>query len=443
MLTAIATCLLALTRVALSLPTIEGKGSKLFLSTGEQFYIKGVAYQLTSDDPLVDTNQCQLDASLMKTLGTNSIRVYHVDPTADHDGCMSAFSDAGIYAWIDLDTFSTYIIAADPKWTQSMYSAYQQVMDTFQKYDNVAGFFVGNEVLTTGPNSIAAPYVKAAARDMKAYRDAKGYRSIPVGYSAADIAVLRPNLQNYLACGDNSSETVDFYGLNAYEWCGQSSYQQSGYAMLEQNATNYSLPIFFSETGCNVPEPRTFDDQSAIFGPDMVNTWSGAIIYEWIEETNNYGLISYGPSVAATATAAGVVDGFTRTGTPTPITPDFPNLSSQWATLSPTGISMSDYTPSNSPPACPPYTSGAWEVNGNVPLPTIGQTFNAAESASFTSGGSSSAPATSVANSTTSASASASSSSGSGSKSSASLEKGMAGTMVGLVAAIAALCVLL
>lgn len=194
----------------------------------------------------------------MKTLGANSIRVYHVDPTADHDGCMSAFSDAGIYAWIDLDTFSTYIIAADPKWTQSMYSAYQKVMDTFQKYDNVAGFFVGNEVLTTGPNSIAAPYVKAAARDMKAYRDAKGYRPIPVGYSAADIAVLRPNLQNYLACGDNSSETVDFYGLNAYEWCGQSSYQQSGYAMLEQNATNYSLPIFFSETGCNVSVKSRF-----------------------------------------------------------------------------------------------------------------------------------------------------------------------------------------
>lgn len=43
MLTTIATCLLALTGVALSLPTIEGKGSKLFLSTGEQFYIKGIA----------------------------------------------------------------------------------------------------------------------------------------------------------------------------------------------------------------------------------------------------------------------------------------------------------------------------------------------------------------------------------------------------------------
>jgi hypothetical protein len=46
----------------------------------------------------------------MKTLGANVIRVYHVDPKADHDGCMAAFADAGIYTLIDLDTFSTYIL---------------------------------------------------------------------------------------------------------------------------------------------------------------------------------------------------------------------------------------------------------------------------------------------------------------------------------------------
>lgn len=95
-----------------------------------------------------------------------------------------------------------------------MYEHYGRVMDAFQKYDNVAGFFVGNEMLTVGSSSAAAPYIKAAARDMKAYRDRKGYRQIPVGYSAADIADLRPNLQNYLACGDNASEALDFYSLN-------------------------------------------------------------------------------------------------------------------------------------------------------------------------------------------------------------------------------------
>lgn len=46
----------------------------------------------------------------MQELGANAIRVYHVDASADHDGCMAAFADAGIYAMIDMDTFSTYIL---------------------------------------------------------------------------------------------------------------------------------------------------------------------------------------------------------------------------------------------------------------------------------------------------------------------------------------------
>jgi len=153
----------------------------------------GVAYQLTNDDPLA-TSQCKLDAALMKTLGANSIRVYHVDPSANHDDCMSALDDAGIYVWLDLDTFSSYIEGpgiATPRWNETQYEQYQAVMDAFHNYDNLAGFFVGNEVLTTAETSVAAPYVKAAARDMKAYRDAKGYRQIPVGYTAA-VSAERP-----------------------------------------------------------------------------------------------------------------------------------------------------------------------------------------------------------------------------------------------------------
>lgn len=93
-------------------------------------------------------------------------------------------------------------------------------MDGFVKYDNTLGFFVGNEVIAQADQSLAAPYIKAAARDLKAYRNSKGYRDIPVGYSAADIAELRPMLQDYLTCGGNASDSVDFFALNSYEWCG-------------------------------------------------------------------------------------------------------------------------------------------------------------------------------------------------------------------------------
>lgn len=40
----------------------------------------------------------------MQKLGVNTIRVYYVDTTANHDGCMSAFANAGIYVLVALDS---------------------------------------------------------------------------------------------------------------------------------------------------------------------------------------------------------------------------------------------------------------------------------------------------------------------------------------------------
>lgn len=354
----------------------------------------------------------------MKTLTANAIRVYHVDPTADHDGCMSAFADQGIYLLLDLDTFDTQIdpvsfptslsrdkLLTTPQtvttWNQTQLDAFSRVMDAFAGYDNTLGFFIGNEVVAQANQSLAAPFIKAAARDLKAYRDSKNYRNIPVGYSAADISALRPMLQNYLVCGSNTSETIDMFGLNAYEWCGPHDMQSSGYALLNTYAENFNVPIFFSETGCNTAPPRTFQDQGSILGPDMDTIWSGAIIYEWIQESNGYGLISYGPSVNPTAVASGVVGGFSRTGVPSPVLPDFTNLKSQWATLNPTGVASSDYKATITPPACPSSTAGGWLVNGDVPLPTLGATLiadstptaNAVASGSGTATGSAGSPA--------------------------------------------------
>lgn len=254
-------------------------------------------------------------------------------------------------------------------------------MDAFHQYDNLAGFFVGNEVLTTKEGSPAAPYVLAAVRDMKSYRNEKHYRNIPIGYSAADIAELRPMLQNYLACRKDSAERVDFFALNAYEWCGDASYKTSGYGNLQAQAKDYPVPIFFSETGCNVARPRLFTDQHAIFSAPMVDTWSGSIVYEWIQETNDYGLISYGPEEHdAPPTKTNVQDGFVRSGKPTPIQPDFDNLKAQWATLSPKGVPLDDYVKTTDrikPPACPAPTGG-WLVHADEPLPTLGEEFHRA-----------------------------------------------------------------
>lgn len=111
-----------------AIPKIAVVGTKFFTEDGDQFYIKGrpslssvrgldsnthshlgIAYQLIPLDPLIDTAQCKRDAKLMKDLNANAIRVYHVDPTADHSGCMKAFADVGIYLFVDLDTFDTQL----------------------------------------------------------------------------------------------------------------------------------------------------------------------------------------------------------------------------------------------------------------------------------------------------------------------------------------------
>ncbi|KAF7588477.1 hypothetical protein BBP40_005671 [Aspergillus hancockii] len=364
---------------ASAIQTVSAVGSKFFYEDGTQYFLKGIAYQLVPEDPLIDTAQCKRDVARMAELGTNAIRVYHVDPNANHDGCMEAFADAGIYLFVDLDTFDTSIRQDNPQWTHSQFDSYKAVLDEFQKYNNTAGVFVGNEVINTREGSAAAPHVLAAAHDLKSYRNEKGYRNIPIGYSAADIAELRPMLQNYLACRPDPADRVDFFSLNAYEWCGPSTYESSGYKILQSHANDYPIPIFFSETGCNVARPRTFEDQAAIFGPEMSNTWSGSMVYEWIQEANDYGLINYGPPPGPSPVKLLVQDGFTRQGEPMPVAPDFHNLKAQWATLKPTGVALSEYLKSTStirPASCPASTPGGWAVDASLPLPTLGQKFH-------------------------------------------------------------------
>ena len=210
---------------------------------------------------------------------------------------------------------------------------------------------------------------------MKAYRDAKQYRKIPIGYSAADIAELRPNLQNYLSCGTNASEQIDFFALNAYEWCGDVDFKTSGYEILTNMIRNYNVPIWFSETGCQTVRPRKFDDFDAIFGPQMAPYWSGAMVYEWIEEANNYGIIKYGDKVDP-STPGAPPDGFPRNGKPIPLEPEWSNLSKVWKGLKPSSIKEADYKPSVTAPACPDFTAEVWQVQGNAALPTLGQTYD-------------------------------------------------------------------
>ena len=134
------------------------------------------------------------------------------------------------------------------------------------------------------------------------------------------------------------------------------------------------------------------------------------------------------------ATATNAPDGYTRTGTPTPISPDFSNLSNHWKTLTPSSISEAAYTPSNSAPSCPAYTSQAWEVSGNVALPTLGQTYGAQVSNSGTAtAGATSSRETGSGSATGTAAHASQTGMGSPSKQVAGISAGLVTVMLGFI----------
>lgn len=80
-----------------------------------------------------------------------------------------------------------------------------------------------------------------------------------------------------------------------------------------------------------------------------------------------------GPKVD-TKTSTDALEGYPRSGTPIPISPDFSNLKSQWATLTPSSIKLSNYTAANQPvPSCPTSTVSGGAVEGDVLPPSLGQ----------------------------------------------------------------------
>ncbi|KAH3679854.1 hypothetical protein WICMUC_000597 [Wickerhamomyces mucosus] len=341
--------------------TIEIYGSKFFMkSTGEQFFIKGIAYQPSVAegdnsqnrytrskfiDPMAEKDICLRDLPYLQRLGINTVRVYSIDPERNHDECFGAFAKAGIYVISDLSEPDTSISRKDPSWDVEIFERYIKVVDSLNKYDNLLGFFAGNEVTNDKTNTDASPFVKASIRDIKNHIQEQGYRKIPVGYSTNDDSETRKNLADYFACEPDNS-TADFYGINMYEWCGYSTYWASGYRERTNEFKDYPIPVFFSEFGCNTKRPRPFTEVEALYGEWMTDIWSGGIAYMYFEESNEYGIVE-------------VVQGELN------VLPDFENLKKQFQASEPKGISLKEYQDKAymmKTPTCP-SNSKNWEAS--------------------------------------------------------------------------------
>ena len=257
-------------------------------------------------DPLSNATLCLRDAALMQQLGVNTIRIYNLDPDINHDMCVSIFNGVGIYMLIDVNSPLPDQSLNPGDLTGSYSLTYLNhtfaVVEAFKNYPNVLGFFGANEVMSSvGDGGTSPPYLRAVTRDLKNYIAKNSPRQIPVGYSAADVSQILTDSWAYLSCdingNSNDPSRSDFFGINSYSWCGPTSptanYDASSYNILIDTFGNTSIPVFFSEYGCNKVEPRVFDEVPVLYG-NMTSVMSGGLVYEYYQEaSNNYGLVAF------------------------------------------------------------------------------------------------------------------------------------------------------
>ncbi|ORY84772.1 Glucanosyltransferase-domain-containing protein [Protomyces lactucae-debilis] len=331
-------------------------------ATNQRFFMKGVDYQPggasaveAGKDPLSDISICLRDVAVFQKLGLNTVRVYSVDNALNHDACMSLYDAAGIYLILDVNSplEGQYLNRDTPYITyNSIYAEHVfKTITVFGGYRNTLGFFSGNELINSDVSALASPpYVKAITRDMKAYIRAHLTRPIPVGYSAADDIKYRQEIATYMSCGTDSDGVNDFYAINSYQWCGQQTIQSSGYDQLIAGFSNFTLPLFFSEYGCNEVRPRSFGEVGAIYGSQMTPKFSGGLVYEYTQEANNYGLVNVSSDGAVAYRA------------------DYVAFSSQLAQA--TGLPTSIPATQGAYPTCPPASAYTY-LNGSRTLPSL------------------------------------------------------------------------
>ncbi|KAK1922373.1 Glucanosyltransferase-domain-containing protein [Papiliotrema laurentii] len=355
-----------------ALPQITRTGKYLYDPQGTRFFIKGVAYQpqgeLAADsaanqanggfpepssyiDPLSSAQNCTRDLPYLRQLGVNAVRVYSVDPANNHDECMKAFDDAGIYVLLDVSLpLNGSIDRSSPSWTTNLLDEYTRTIDAFNKYDNVLGYNIGNEVVNTAGNTNAAPFVKAAARDVKAYLGAIGSKAL-VGYAAVDgDADFRNNMAEYMTCGDEA-DLVDLYGLNNYEWCGNSTLASSGWQAITTGFQNIPVATYMSEFGCIFSPPRVWNEVAALYSSPVSDVFSGGVAFSYFPTSDGYGMVT-----------------FSGNGQSVQTSDDFRRLAAEYnSTATPTGPARS--SASQGRIDCPPENSSFLANNTLPPTP--------------------------------------------------------------------------
>jgi len=301
------------------------RGRRFFDSvTGEYFPIKGIAYyprpntgslsRTHSVDFFTESfrDLWEADIENFKALGVNTIRLYAVDPSQNHDAFMCALQEAGIYVMVGLlaDCFEC---AVGPDEAPSCYPAAlkergQFVINSFTKYTNTLAFSAGNEVTLYARGrqiELNAPCQKKFLRDMRAYINScralpsTGLsRQVPVGLVNWDHQREKQAL--YFNCRTDPTdefETAEWYGLNAYQHCNpahKSVDEIWGWIRMRKDFTSYNLsvPVVIAEYGCREPfekigefeAQRNWLQVDALYSQEYQEVFAGGVVFEYSAE---------------------------------------------------------------------------------------------------------------------------------------------------------------
>lgn len=125
--------------------SVEGNA---FYVNGERFYIRGVAYQpggaADAADPLLDTRTLARDIANFQELGVNTIRIYTIDNSQNHDEAMRMLDEAGIYLALDANTPA---FSLNRESLETLHQSYNDVylqsvfatVDAFSGYSKLGG----------------------------------------------------------------------------------------------------------------------------------------------------------------------------------------------------------------------------------------------------------------------------------------------------------------
>jgi hypothetical protein len=297
------------------------QGNRFFDSvTGDYFAVRGVNYYPRPNAGPLDTNNLDLfsddfqhiwqrDLPQFTALGANVIRLYAVDPDADHSAFMCALQAEGIYVVVDLgancEGCEITADAAPACYPASYKTRGEKIIKQFARYDNVMAFSGGNEINhRTGGNPWTwnAPCQKKFIRDMRAFmQSCSSLRQVPMGLVVADTD--RDNNAQYYNCRTDEAdelENAQWYGINTYVHCEDISDpdKATGFNMLRDSfkSYDYSIPVVLTEFGCLSPSfptvdgyeaQRTFHDADFMNTRDYSDYFAGGIAFEYSTENAN------------------------------------------------------------------------------------------------------------------------------------------------------------